>query len=66
MGLTNICCLDHADIVPTISNAAHSFLSMLTDQSSNIGLLSRRTTAGDDGGKFGGNFDKLILEEIQT
>ena len=66
MERTNVRCLNHADIVPSIANAADPFLGMVADQAGDIGLLGGRAAAGHDRRQLRGNLDKLISEHIQT
>ena len=61
---TDVCSLDHADVVSAVPDAAHSFLGESANEASNIGLLCRRTPTGDYSREFRGNFDELILEQV--
>jgi len=64
--LTNVGSLDHTNVVSPIPNAAHTFLGMFPDESSDISLLGRRTPARDHCGELGSDLDELILEQVQT
>ena len=44
--------LDHAHLVPTISNAADVLLSVAPDEPGDVRFLRRRVPAGDDGGEL--------------
>ena len=61
-GLTNVGSLDHANVVPSVSDTTHTFLGMLPDEASDISLLGRRTSACDYGGELGSNLYELIRE----
>ena len=65
-GLTNICSLYHAHVVPTIANATHSFLGVVTNEARNICFLRRRTAAGDNSGQLCRYFNELVLVQVQT
>ena len=60
---TNVSGLDHAYVVPTITNAAYALLSITPDEPGDICLLSRRASTRDDCGKFGCNLYELVFEE---
>ena len=60
---TNVSGLDHAYVVPTITNAAYALLSITPDEPGDICLLGRRASTRDDCGKFGCNLYELIFEE---
>ena len=64
--LTNVGSLDHTNVVSPIPNTTHAFLGMFPDEPSDISLLRRRTPACDHCGELCGDFDELILEQIQT
>jgi hypothetical protein len=58
--------LDHTDIVSAVPDAADPLLGMFPYEAGYIGLLCRGTTAGNNCRKFGSDFNKLVLEQIQT
>jgi hypothetical protein len=60
---TNVSGLDHAHVVPTITNAAHTLLSKTPDEPGDICLLRWRTSTRDNGGKFGRNLYKFVFEK---
>lgn len=64
--LTDVCGLDHADIVSAVAYAANSFLGVLADQTGDVGFLSRRASTCDYSGELSGDFDKLFHEQIET
>jgi hypothetical protein len=63
---TNVSGLDHAHVVPTITNAAHALLSKTPDEPGDICLLRRRTSTCDNGRKFGRNLYKLIFKKVEA
>lgn len=63
---TNVCGLDHADIISSIAYAAHSFLGVMSDEASDIGLLCRRASACNYCRKLCRNLNELVLKEIET
>ena len=64
--LTNIGSLDHAYVIPAISNTAHTFLCEMSDKSRNVGFLCGRTSTGYDCRELGRNFNEFCLEHIKT
>jgi len=66
MQRTNIRCLNHANIITAISNAANSLSSMFPYESSHIGLLCWGTPTSNNGRQFGSNLNELVLEEVET
>lgn len=62
----DVCSLDHAHVVATISDTADSFLGESTNQASHICFLSWGATAGYDSRQLGSDFDELVLEQIQA
>ena len=63
---TNVCSLDHANIIATISDATYPLPSVFANETSDISLLCWRTAACDDSRELRCNFDELVLEEVQT
>lgn len=63
---TNISCLDHADIITTISDTTNSLPSMLSNEPCHICLLRGRTSTSNNSRQLRGNLNKLILEEVKT
>ena len=43
--LTNVCSLDHANVVTTVADTAYPPARMSADEAGNIGLLCRRASA---------------------
>jgi hypothetical protein len=64
--LTDVSGLNHADIVSTVPNAANTFLSVLSDESSHVRFLGWRTTTSNYCRQFRGNFYKLVSEGIEA
>jgi hypothetical protein len=58
--------LYHADIIPTIADAAHPLSRMFANQPRYVCLLSRRTAACNDSRQLCGDLDELIFKQIQT
>jgi hypothetical protein len=63
---TDIGSLDHAHVVPAISDAADALLGEATDQPGNVCFLRWRAPARDDGRKLRRDLYKLILEQAET
>ncbi len=63
---TNIGSLDHAHVVPTISNTADALLGEVPNKPRDVCLLSRRAPASDDSGELGRDLDKLVLEQCEA
>jgi hypothetical protein len=63
---TDVRHLDHAGIVPAIPDAADPLFRVVADETHYVRLLHWGTTVGHDGGQFSGDFDELVLEEVQT
>jgi len=55
--------LDHAHVVPAITDAADALLGELPDKPSDVRFLRWRTSARDDGGELGRDLNKLVLEQ---
>jgi hypothetical protein len=55
--------LDHAHVIPAISNAADALLGKLPDKPGDVCFLRRGAPARDDGGKLGRDLNKLVLEQ---
>jgi hypothetical protein len=65
-GRTDISSLNHRNIISSISNAANPLLRLLADQTSDIGFLSGRAPAGDDGSELGRELDELVAEMVDA
>jgi hypothetical protein len=63
---TDIGSLDHAHVIPTISNAADTLLSVAPDKPGDVCFLRRGAPAGDDGGELGCDLYKLVLEQVKA
>ena len=63
---TNIRSLDHAHVIPAISNAANALLGIIPDKPSDVCLLRRRAPARDNGRELGRDLNKLVLEQGQA
>jgi hypothetical protein len=63
---TNVGCLDHADIVPAISDATDPLLSVLPNEPGNIGFLSRRTSASNYDRELSCYIDERRFVLVQT
>jgi hypothetical protein len=67
MGLrTNISSLDHAHVVPAISDAADTLLGELPDKPRDVRLLRRGAPTRNDGGELGRDLNKLVLEQREA
>ena len=64
--LTDIGSLDHADVIPAISDAADGLLGEGPDETRNIRFLGRRTATSDHGRELGGENDEFVAEAIQA
>lgn len=64
--LTNVCSLNHADVVSAVADTANTLLGMVPDKTGDIRLLSGRASTGYDGGQFGRDLNKLVLEQVHT
>ena len=60
---TDISGLDHAHVVPTVTDTAHALLSIAPDEPGDICLLCWGTSTRDNGGEFGGDLNELILKQ---
>jgi hypothetical protein len=58
--------LDHAHIVPAITDAAHALLSIAPDEPGDICLLRWRATTCNNGGKFGCDLYKLDFKQAEA
>jgi hypothetical protein len=63
---TDVGCLDHADIVPAISDAADPLLSVLPNEPGDIGFLGRRTSTSHYDGELSCYIDERRFVLIQT
>ena len=67
MGIrTNIRSLDHAHVIPAISDAANALLGVIPDKPGDVCLLRRRAPACNNGGELRRDFNKLVLEQGQA
>jgi hypothetical protein len=57
---TDICSLNHRDIVATIANAAHALLGIFADQARHIGFLCWRAATCDDGWQLYGDRNEFL------
>lgn len=64
--LTNVGRLNHADIVTAVADAADSLAAELANQTSNIGLLRRRTTTGYHSRQLSRQCHKFGAELVKT
>jgi hypothetical protein len=55
--------LDHAHVVPAISDAADALLGEVPDKPGDVCFLRRRAPARDDSGELGRDLNKLVLEQ---
>jgi len=60
--LTNVSSLDHTDVVSAIADTAYTLLGVFPDKTGDVGLLGRRTPAGNHRGELGRDLDKLVRE----
>ena len=63
---TNISGLNHADVVTAIPYTANALLGEFADQASDVSLLCRRASAGNDGRELRRDLNELILEHVET
>ena len=63
---TNIRSLDHAHVVPAISDAANALLGVVPDKPCDVCLLRWRAAACNNGGELGRDLNKLVLEQGQA
>jgi len=64
--LTNVGGLDHTDVISAIADTAYTLLGVFPNKTGNVGLLGRRTPAGDYRREFGSDLDELVREQVQT
>ena len=64
--LTDVRCLDHANVVATVANTADTLLSVLANKTRDVCLLGRRAPAGNDSRELGRDLDELVLEHVET
>jgi hypothetical protein len=64
--LTNICRLNHTNVISTIANAADTFLSKLADQPCNICLLRWRAATCNNSRELCCYFNEFIFEKGQA
>jgi hypothetical protein len=55
--------LDHAHVVPAISDAANALLGEVRDEAGNVCFLHWRAPARDEGREFCRNLNDLVLEQ---
>ena len=63
---TDISSLDHAYVVPTITDTAHALFSIAPDESSDICFLRRRASTRNYGRKFGCDLYELVLKQAEA
>jgi hypothetical protein len=63
---TNVSGLNHAHVVPTITDAAHALLSKTPDEPGDICLLRRRASTCNNGGKFGCDLYELVFKKSEA
>lgn len=64
--LTDVGCLDHADVVPAISDATDPLLGVLPNEPGNIGFLGRRTSTSHYDGELSCYIDERRFVLVQT
>ena len=63
---TDVCCLDHGHIIPTVTYTTHRFLGMASDEQRNVRLLRWRTSTSDDGWQLSSEEDKLCPKPVEA
>lgn len=63
---TDIGSLDHAHVVPAVSDAADALLGEVTDQPGDVCFLRWRTPACNDSRQLRRDLDKLMLEQVKA
>ena len=60
---TDIGSLDHAHVVPAITDTTNALFGEISDKTRDVCLLRRRTPTSDDSRKLGRDLNKLVLEQ---
>ena len=55
--------MNHAHVVPAISDAADALLGEVPDKPGDVCFLCRRAPTRNDGGELGRDLNKLVLEQ---
>ena len=63
---TDIGSLDHAHVVPAITDAAHALLGIAPNEPCDICLLRWRTPTRDNSGKFGCDLYKFAFKQVEA
>lgn len=63
---TDVCGLDHADVITSVSDAADPLLGELANQARNVGLLRWRASTCDHSGELRGDLDELVPEHVEA